>query len=94
MAFRGFLGDYKITVQLPSGKNIEAAFVLKKKDGQDVTRIVVDVGLRDVERNSRIKRSTSHDAVWISDLVLVGELLAGDSSRAVGGGTGRGWNNQ
>ncbi|MHB8970943.1 MAG: endo-1,4-beta-xylanase [Pirellulaceae bacterium] len=44
VAFRGFLGDYKITVRLPSGKDIEAAFVLKKKEGQDVTRIVVDLG--------------------------------------------------
>jgi GH35 family endo-1,4-beta-xylanase len=43
VAFRGFLGDYKVTVQLPSGKNSDAVFVLKK-DGQDVTRIVVDLG--------------------------------------------------
>jgi hypothetical protein len=41
VAFRGFLGDYKLTVRSASGKDIEATYVLNKDPG-DVTQIVVD----------------------------------------------------
>jgi GH35 family endo-1,4-beta-xylanase len=41
VAFRGFLGDYKLTLRLASGKEIEAAYVLNQGPGDD-TQIVVD----------------------------------------------------